>query len=322
MQNLNFFFKFFGKKEMKNLDEILELPPQAFTDLGINHYSPTQLNSSVALWAYKYAVLTSAERRKLRSTFKMFLGTTIGDICQLNFCDEIYTFDTGEYVPNKKKTSKTKGDDVLGMAIEKYEPWDDDDKKYYDNVKSAAQEMYNNAYNGWKSMSMQSPVVGENTVKMKFNYVFCEGRTDGEDKLKLLEQKMKCPGLNKVKKDGTQSVRTNPLPKDEPDINHARQTAFYHFATGKRPFILYANEKEYKIFDSANCERLTKDGMQESLQHYKRMAAIRDRAIMRSNGVINDLLKDLDPDWQHNYEWKIGDEWLQHAQETYKEAQK
>ena len=52
------------------------------------------------------------------------------------------------------------------------------------------------------------------------------------------------------------------------------------------------------------------------------MAAIRDRAIMRSNGVINDLLKDLDPDWQHNYEWKIGDEWLQHAQETYKEAQK
>ena len=113
---------------MKNLDEILETTPQAFADLGIDHYSPTQLNCSLANWAYKYAVLSSAERGKLKSNIKMYLGTTIGDLCQLCFCDELYAYNTGEFTLNKKKTSKQEGYDMLGMAMEKYEPWDDKDK--------------------------------------------------------------------------------------------------------------------------------------------------------------------------------------------------
>ena len=36
----------------------------------------------------------------------MYLGTTIGDICQLNFCDELFAYDTGEYTQNKKKMMK------------------------------------------------------------------------------------------------------------------------------------------------------------------------------------------------------------------------
>ena len=52
---------------MKTLDEILVDTPQAFADLCIDHYSPTQLNCSMASWAYKYAVLSSAERGKLKT---------------------------------------------------------------------------------------------------------------------------------------------------------------------------------------------------------------------------------------------------------------
>ena len=61
-------------RKMKNLDEILETTPQAFADLGIDHYSPTQLNCSLANWAYKYAVLSSAERNKLKSNIKMYIN--------------------------------------------------------------------------------------------------------------------------------------------------------------------------------------------------------------------------------------------------------
>ena len=132
---------------------------------------------------------------------------------------------------------------------------------------------------------------------------------------------MKCPSLNRPKKDGTRTKKTNPLPTDEPQLSHARQTAFYHFATGKRPFILYANEKEYKIFDSSNCQSLTKEGMEEHLQHYKRMAKMRDRLIMKSKGSVSDLLRDLDPDWEHNYEWDIGEDAAEHAKQVYREAQ-
>ena len=306
---------------MKNLDEILETTPQAFADLGIDHYSPTQLNCSLALWAYRYGVLTSAERSKLKYNFKMYLGTTIGDICQLNFCDELFAYDTGEYTQNKKKTSQQEGYDMLGMAIEKYDPWDDKDKELYLGIKDYAADMYKNAYEGWKSLSMTAPVVAENTVKLKFDYIYCEGRTDGEDSLKFLEQKMKCPSLNRPKKDGTRTKKTMPLPTDEPQLSHARQPAFYHFATGKRPFILYANEKEFKIFDSANCQSLTKEGMEEHLEHYKRMAKMRDRLIMKSKGSVSDLLRDLDPDWEHNFEWDIGEDAAEHAKQVYREAQ-
>ena len=306
---------------MKTLDEILETTPQAFADLGIDHYSPTQLNCSLANWAYKYAVLTSAERGKLKTNIKMYLGTTIGDLCQLCFCDEVYTYNTGELVDNKKKTSFDEANEMLAEMLNKYDSWDQKDQETYEVIRDSAADMFKQAYDGWKSLSMQSPVVAENTVKMQFDYVHCEGRTDGEDPLKFLEQKMKCPSLNRPKKDGTRSKKTTALPKDEPQLSHARQTAFYHFATGKRPFILYANEKEFKIFDSANCQSLTKEGMEEHLQHFKRMAKMRDRLVLKSKGSVPDLLRDLDPDWDHNYEWDIGADAADHAKKVFREAQ-
>ena len=149
----------------------------------------------------------------------------------------------------------------------------------------------------------------------------CLGRTDGEDDLKLVEQKCKLPKLNRPKKDGTRSISHVKLPEDEPQLSHARQTAFYHFCTNKCPFLLYVNAKEYKIFDSSNCDLLTKEAMEEHLDYYKRMARMRDRAIMNSKGSVRDLLRDLDPDWDHNFEWDIGEDNATHAQQVFKEAQ-
>ena len=51
------------------------------------------------------------------------------------------------------------------------------------------------------------------------------------------------------------------------------------------------------------------------------MAKMRDRLIMKSKGSVSDLLRDLDPDWEHNYEWDIGEDAAEHAKQVYREAQ-
>ena len=81
------------------------------------------------------------------------------------------------------------------------------------------------------------------------------------------------------------------------------------------------DKKEYKIFDSSNCQSLTKEGMEEHLQHFKRMAKMRDRLVLKSKGSVPDLLRDLDPDWDHNYEWDIGADAADHAKKVFREAQ-
>tara|TARA_B100000927_G_scaffold162692_1_gene131080 strand:+ start:8582 stop:9508 length:927 start_codon:yes stop_codon:yes gene_type:complete len=304
----------------ETLTDILESTPPAFLEIGIDHYSPTQLNCSMANWAYKYAVLNQESRRSLKHNVKMYFGVVIGELCQLCFCDELWSFKS-KVAKNKDKYSLDRALESLDAHMKKYEPYDDADKELYEGIKDTAPDMMRNAYNGWKTLNLKSPVVGERNVRLKFTYVNCLGRTDGDDKLMLIEQKCKIPQLNRPKKDGTRSVKHIALPDEEPQLSHARQTAFYHFATGKKPHLMYANAKEYKIFDPSNCQLLTKDAMEEHLEHYKRMARLRDRAIMKCNGSVRDLLRDLDPDWEHNYEWDIGEEHKLHAQKTFREAQ-
>ena len=308
------------QQKPETLEEILDTIPQEFLSIGIDHYSPTQLNCSIANWAYKYGALTQEQRRGLKRNINMYFGTTIGEITQLMFCDEMWTM-ASQVAPNKQKLSWDQALEYLDEMMKKYEPWDEKDKEKFEAIKHLAPDYLKQSYEGWNSLNMQSPIIAERNVRLKFNYVNCLGRIDGEDPLMLLEQKCRLPKLGRVKKDGTRSVISTKLPEDNPVISHARQTAFYHFCTKKRPFLLYVNDKEYKIFDSSNCDLLTKEAMEEHLEHYKRQARLRDRAILRSQGTVPGLLRDLDPDWEHNFEWDIGEDNAAHAKQLFKEAQ-
>ena len=54
------------------LDSIKELPK--WVELyGINHHSPSQLNSNDDIWGYKYLYLSQEERRELPINSKMFI---------------------------------------------------------------------------------------------------------------------------------------------------------------------------------------------------------------------------------------------------------
>ena len=66
------------------LDNIKELPK--WVELyGINHHSPSQINSNDDIWSYKYLYLSQEERRELPINSKMFSGVCLGDMAQLQF---------------------------------------------------------------------------------------------------------------------------------------------------------------------------------------------------------------------------------------------
>jgi hypothetical protein len=61
------------------LEEIKTFPSWAEV-LKVNHWSPSQLNSMICLWAYKYLYITQQERRELPGSAKMFAGTALGEM--------------------------------------------------------------------------------------------------------------------------------------------------------------------------------------------------------------------------------------------------
>ena len=307
------------KVKTESLEDVLGIIPPEFLELGIDHYSPTQMNMPLAVWAYKYVALDQEQRRKLKTNINMFFGTTIGAITQMMFCDEIWTYSSNK-VENNKKLSWDQALELCHEEFARYEPWDDKDKEKYEAAKDLAPAFLKNSYEGWKSLNLKKKVIAERNVTLPLAHISMLGRIDGEDDLMLLEQKCKMPKLNPVKKDGTRSVSTVKIP-EQPQIEHVRQTSFYHFASGqKRPFLLYVNDKEYKIFDSANCDLLTADAMAEHMEYYRQQARLRDRHIMASNCSVKKLLSNMDPDFEHAFYWDIGDDQKKLAQEAYKQA--
>jgi hypothetical protein len=311
------------KVKTESLEDVLGIIPPEFLELGIDHYSPTQMNMPLAVWAYKYVALDQEQRRKLKTNINMFFGTTIGAITQMMFCDEIWTYSSNK-VENNKKLSWDQALELCHEEFARYEPWDDKDKEKYEAIKHLAPAYLKNSYEGFKSIDLKTTknfkTTAERNVTLPLAHVSMLGRIDGEDELKLIEEKLKLPKLNAVKKDGTRSVSTVKIP-EQPQIEHARQTSFYHFASGqKRPFLLYVNDKEYKVFDSANCDLLTADAMAEHMEYYRQQARLRDRHIMASNCSVKKLLSNMDPDFEHAFYWDIGDEQKKLAQEAYKQA--
>lgn len=303
----------------ESLEDVLGIIPPEFLELGIDHYSPTQMNMPLAVWAYKYVALDQEQRRKLKTNINMFFGTIIGSITQMMFCDEIWTYSSNK-VENNQKLSYDQALELLNEEIKAYVPWDDKDQEKYDAIKHLAPAYLKNSYEGWKSLSLKNHIIAERNVTLPLAHVSMLGRIDGEDDLMLLEQKCKLPKLNAVKKDGTRSVSTVKIP-DVPQIEHCRQTSFYHFASGqKRPFLLYVNDKEYRIFDSSNCDLLTADAMTQHMEYYRQQARLRDRHILASNCSVKKLLSNMDPDFEHAFYWDIGDEQKKLAQEAYKQA--
>ena len=87
-----------------------------------------------------------------------------------------------------------------------------------------------------------------------------------------------------------------------PDWNHVQQVAGYWAGTGLMQAIVYANAKEYRVFNEDNCDLLTQEGLQSVLNHMVAKLAIREN-LLKSCDSIEQMLRLIEPDFKHFFAW-------------------
>jgi hypothetical protein len=116
-----------------------------------------------------------------------------------------------------------------------------------------------------------------------------------------------------VTKTGT-GKRIGSLPS-KPDAKHAAQASFYFDVLGCPASLVYANEKEFRIFDETNCDELTPEGIQKNVMELRSRAWSREN-LMRCAPNQMTLMQMLAPDWT-DWGWKMDPKFVIEAREIW-----
>ena len=102
----------------------------------------------------------------------------------------------------------------------------------------------------------------------------------------------------------------------KPDWSHTCQVAGYWAGTGLMQTIVYANAKDYRVFNADNSDRLTNDGLQAALNHITAKCAIREN-LLKSADSVEQMLRLIEPDFSHMWAWDLRPEVLTEAKKLW-----
>ena len=109
--------------------------------------------------------------------------------------------------------------------------------------------------------------------------------------------------------------RATSLPT-KPDWSHTCQVAGYWAGTGLMQTIVYANAKDYRVFNADNSDRLTNEGLQAALYHVTAKCAIREN-LLKSADSVEQMLRLIEPDFSHMWAWDLRPEVLTEAKKLW-----
>ena len=247
---------------------------------GLKHFSYSQLSSykPISMWLVDYVCRTQAQRRKDKKGYKLGFGSVANNTAQKLIgkyyfegaerheikdrdYNKIYKFEFNEYLKGAK---------------------DDEDRLKRENIQSYIHKTIQNILSAVKNIFGDKELSCERYVDLIIKDVLIgmTGRIDFESFDSIAECKTKPPSV----KDFKDSFRTysQALPKT-PDEDNITQLSFYHLATDKTPFLFYANDKDFIIFDDTH-EKLKKDFMEYKLELLFNKARTVQRLLIVSNG--------------------------------------
>jgi len=94
------------------------------------------------------------------------------------------------------------------------------------------------------------------------------------------------------------------------------QLAIYQKALKITPSICYINEAEAVLFTPFNCEELKAENLAKCVEEMRQKALVRQNLLKLSDDP-KVLASIVDPEWDHPYQWKLEDEYLQKARELW-----
>lgn len=258
---------------------------------GLTHGSPSQYNQTLGMWIVDYFCRTKKQRSSDKKNYKLGYGAVCSNVAQKL---------VGRYYFHGVDREEIKDHDYDNNFKYEYglylkDPKDEFDLSLREKFVDKLHATTKNVLKAVKEIHGSDELSCERTVEdQPQNLIFkIQGRIDYEGKV-FSECKTKPPKVNGY---------TTGLPKD-PQTSNIRQVAFYRFASDKEPFIFYANEKDYIIFDRSH-PALKDDHLEYAYNEMIQKAFTIQKLLFVSNGdpqIMASLVEK--PDLEH---WMMSD---------------
>ena len=311
-----------------------DLIPQYYLDIGLNHFSPTQLNAPIDIWLFKYVYLSQVQRRSLKINSRMHSGNCLQHALNLVYLEGIKPAEAlGIGLFGRKKKYEPDMATYIGNGANDIELHEQNIQAFEATFWSGIEALEELKLPKDKSVTSETYV----HVTLDGIHVPILGRTDFQY-TDVIELKTKWRKKNRPKKDGsyTWAKSTAPDKPDRPFWTYLKQCAFYWKATGKNVHLVYACErgkqivtrndegkiiskkdgKPYAIFNKENSEHFSDESLNDCINQFKVAARARQTLLQHSTNP-KDLVKFIaEPDLKH-FMWDVGDDFYQQGKELF-----
>ena len=269
---------------------------QRLEDVGLKHFSASQLNKPVANWMFDYVYLSAEERRKIVVGENAQLGTCAHSAIQNVLCNGLDVDNAIDDALLDYDFGRTDVSTDKGVKFREILP---------DMVHSGVNLMADKFSGAEEEKRIEINLEGVLLPIIGYVDLYLEER--------FAEVKTKAPRQGAVRKDGTRGWTKGLLPK-EPVWEHVLQAAIYYKATGAEPHIVYVSAQGGTIFSPENCEKLSDDYLSYALEEVRRKCILRQNLLAISDDpkILASL---LEPDFGSFY-WD--DQNLKRAKELWK----
>tara|TARA_R100000234_G_scaffold21422_2_gene12050 strand:- start:6503 stop:7531 length:1029 start_codon:yes stop_codon:yes gene_type:complete len=334
-------------RDKKLQDPLLETSlPNIFNILDINHWSSTQGSYADGPWFFRYGICDQKTRRLFDGNAKMAAGVAVGSAIQYNLANEIWKIN-----PNTQKLSPFVNEKLtLDLCIQKvqeefnnYKPVNEKDQIGFDRYKETIPQTVLQLREAVETLGISGDVVAESILSFHDKRLLLPtvGRSDLElltssfaassssssiasgSSFSLLEIKTSWDRVSKQKKDGSWSFVNAKTPV-VPSRNHLLQCAFYKKCKPEaRIHLIYVVKDGFKIFNEVNCQDLSDENLENYYEELFKVFQRRERLIMRYDNLsdkdqaIAEIVKDLDPVFDHPYLWSIGSQFVHEAKKLW-----
>jgi len=324
--------------------------------LQINHHSPTSSSMPLGIYAFRYLFSTQEQRREFEGNANMAAGVATNDAIQFHYSHDIWSFNPNKRKLAPHKNTKLSKDEAIAKAMEKfmeYVPVNEKDRAKKEHYCETIPQTIQQGYLAFEKLGIQNSnkVVAEDSInhiddRLSLPIV---GRTDlhftdfnassrgvaassddhGTDApfLSVCELKTSWSRAGRVKKDGTMSFASAKLPST-PNINHLQQLAFYCFSLRKKmtvsPYLIYLTEDDFIIYTEKNCADLEPQNLKNYYEQLVSNCIRKERLLSRyidldePDMILDEIAKDVEPNFDHMFYWNIGAKHLARAKEIWR----
>ena len=324
--------------------------------LKINHHSPTSSSMPLGIYAFRYLFSTQEQRREFDGSANMAAGVAVNDGVQFHYSDDIWTFHPNKRKLAPTKNSKLSKDEAIAKAMEKfmeYVPVNEKDREKKEHYQETIPQTIQQGFLAFDKLGIQNSkmVVAEDSINHSDDRLSLPivGRTDlhftdfnassrdaaapsdliSSDApfLSVCELKTSWSRAGRVKKDGTMSFASAKLPST-PNINHLQQLAFYCFSLRKKmtvsPYLIYLTEDDFIIYTEKNCADLEPQNLKNYYEQLVSNCIRKERLLSRyidldePDMILDEIAKDVEPNFDHMFYWNIGAKHLARAKEIWR----